>query len=340
MYGLDVATSVAAEPARPAQGANQFWTNGDPGLGVPATIPPAYWFNMVQKEILKVITDAGLTPSKADDTQLSAAISALIAAGGGGGGGSAKFISPHLIPVYNSSTQITLPSGLTAESSTGSHTITLPGTVNLDITVSGDGGLDTGVEASDTLYAVYLIKDSTDVLPDSAVFSANFTAPTLPAGYDKFRRLNMWVYNNSAGDIQPFRLFNWPYNTLVWYDARTTYLNGSVFVDGDLNVLSKGAATVMTTVGCGTFIPSICRQALLSVNTDHAGTGTAYFYIRPKSGTSNGISVVGSGAVMDHNLMVPTDSTQNIEYQKYTDTGGGGVQMTLDVSGGYVTEVS
>lgn len=66
----------------PASGTPQYATSGNPGAAIPATIFPAYAWNMVQEEIRKVITDAGITPDKTNWGQLSAAISALIASGG------------------------------------------------------------------------------------------------------------------------------------------------------------------------------------------------------------------------------------------------------------------
>lgn len=63
----------------------------DPVSGAAATRVSYEWFNAVQRELINVITAGGLTPSKANDAQLLAAIQELIdtgvAAGGGGGGG-------------------------------------------------------------------------------------------------------------------------------------------------------------------------------------------------------------------------------------------------------------
>ena len=66
---------------------------------------------------------------------------------------------------------------------------------NIDVTTpivlmlenSGVNGLDTGVEAADTWYYIYVIVDDSDVLPVAGIFSVNSTSPTLPAGYDRFR---------------------------------------------------------------------------------------------------------------------------------------------------------
>lgn len=54
------------------------------------------------------------------------------------------------------------------------------GSLTLDSTVSGAGGLDTGSPAINTLYYVYIIYNGTTV---SAIMSLSVTAPALPTGY-------------------------------------------------------------------------------------------------------------------------------------------------------------
>lgn len=60
--------------------AQNLFTEGDPTQGVPATTVTGAWLNAVQEEIANVIEGAGLELDKPDNTQLHAAILALIAA--------------------------------------------------------------------------------------------------------------------------------------------------------------------------------------------------------------------------------------------------------------------
>jgi len=60
-----------------ATGGNLF-TDGDPGLGIPATTVTAEWLNALQEEFANVIEGAGLTLDKTDDTQLQQAIEAKL----------------------------------------------------------------------------------------------------------------------------------------------------------------------------------------------------------------------------------------------------------------------
>jgi len=59
---------------------NRSYINANPALGVEGSIPPAAAFEHPIREIVEVITYAGLTPNEAVLTQLRQAISAMIAA--------------------------------------------------------------------------------------------------------------------------------------------------------------------------------------------------------------------------------------------------------------------
>lgn len=67
---------------------------------------------------------------------------------------------------------------------------------------SAQGGLDTGAVGNDTLYAVWLIKRSDTGVVDM-LFSASFTAPTMPASYD-YKRLIGAVRSNNAANLYQF----------------------------------------------------------------------------------------------------------------------------------------
>lgn len=58
---------------------NRF-TEGDPTQGVPATTVTGAWLNALQEEIANVIESAGMSLAKPDNTQMAAAIRAIISA--------------------------------------------------------------------------------------------------------------------------------------------------------------------------------------------------------------------------------------------------------------------
>ncbi|HYF35450.1 MAG TPA: hypothetical protein VD994_09190 [Prosthecobacter sp.] len=311
----------------------------DDGYPQDNTIVTPFMMHQIVEEIATVIEDAGLTLSASDQTQLNAAIDAKITAAVAAISPTTKFIRPDIVPYYNDANSWIFPSGMSALSSDGAMTITLAADQTCSLAAAGVNGLDTGAEANNTFYFAYLIGNHLDgvTYPPRVLWSANATTPTLPANYTKSRRLNFAVLNDGSGNLRRQKLSNWPYATIVEYDVRTTYSNGSAFVNGDHNVLSAGAATSMTDVGLSAYVPSISNKAKLSVMADHNGTGTAYYYLREKGASSNGNSFVAWGAIMDHNFWLPTDSSRVIQYQKYTDTGGAGPAISLDVAGYQVT---
>lgn len=77
MHRTDTSTSVPVVPTPDPAGTPGFFSNGDPLLAEPATIPSADWFNAVQEEVAAVVEASGLTLDKGDTTQLLQALGRL-----------------------------------------------------------------------------------------------------------------------------------------------------------------------------------------------------------------------------------------------------------------------
>lgn len=82
MYGLDNASGVNVMPKlAPVSSATPLWfTEG--GAGLAASYPGQDWFNMVQAEMLGVLTAAGVKPDKSKLNQLAEAIKKIVTDGG------------------------------------------------------------------------------------------------------------------------------------------------------------------------------------------------------------------------------------------------------------------
>lgn len=53
------------------------WRNGDPASNVRATPMLAAYFNMLQRELLAILEDAGIEPNIEDEAQVAAAMNAI-----------------------------------------------------------------------------------------------------------------------------------------------------------------------------------------------------------------------------------------------------------------------
>lgn len=53
------------------------WRNGDPASNVRATPMLAGYFNMLQRELMNVLADAGIAPDIANEGQVAAAMNAI-----------------------------------------------------------------------------------------------------------------------------------------------------------------------------------------------------------------------------------------------------------------------
>ncbi|MCO6414826.1 DUF1565 domain-containing protein [Siccirubricoccus sp. KC 17139] len=77
VYKVDNSTSVPVMPTPGAAGTGGWFTPGNPLASIPATRVPADWCNMVQAELLNVISAAGISPDKSKQDQLLTAMRKL-----------------------------------------------------------------------------------------------------------------------------------------------------------------------------------------------------------------------------------------------------------------------
>jgi len=173
------------------------------------------------------------------------------------------------------------------------------------ITSSGANGLDTGSEASNTWYYIWIIRKSSDGTTDS-LLSTSSTSPTMPSGYDQ-KALVSAVHNDGSSNFIDFKQAGKRYNYVVWRtltsgnigtgswvsvtttnfvpSALSTYCYGSVNDGG-----SAGACANDNTVAVGTtgapnkYCPPSNRDTrwefdIITANTLYAiGDNANYFF--------------------------------------------------------------
>ncbi|HLN23873.1 MAG TPA: tail fiber protein [Patescibacteria group bacterium] len=80
MYRIDDPSAAATLPVPEAALTEGFWTEGNPAAGTPATLERASWFNMVQEELVSIVTAGGITRSKVVYNQVLLALKKLFQA--------------------------------------------------------------------------------------------------------------------------------------------------------------------------------------------------------------------------------------------------------------------
>ena len=242
-------------------------------------------------------------------------------------GGRMKFVNTNSVTLGSASLVLNL-----VPDSTASFTIEWPGAspVTADITVSGAGGLDTGVEAADTWYGVYVIADTSGVNPVDALLSASFITPTLPAGYDIFFRLGA-VRNNSASDFLEFLQTNGERNRHhLWVNETLT----------TTQVLAGGSALAFATVSLAAFVPPSSRRVKITWEFDGNVAGADFGIRVPGALTTRQQSYFsvfpGTAPAMRQPMQeVWLSTTQTLEYE----VNSGASSLDLFVNG-YVDELA
>lgn len=215
-------------------------------------------------------------------------------------------------PTYASAASITIPAGCRARSSDNTADIEAAGNLTVSLASSGANGLDTGTEANDTWYFVYLIKNPTSGTVAGLLSVTNEAASgsvTLPTDYTLKRQLPLAVRNNGSGDLVPFVIGGgWPYRPhVLWrdYEESATY-----------RVLNAGTQTTFTAVSMAGLVPPIAKLADLYVDAPNAGDG-GIFLRATGSSLTNGRKVAYQ-TTLDKNYNqatdVQTDASQSIDY--------------------------
>jgi hypothetical protein len=174
-----------------------------------------------------------------------------------------------IVPGTTTATQVTI----TADELTvtdGSGNVKLLSTVSeADITISASGaaGLDTGSEATSTMYYIWIIHNSSSSAV-AGMFSLSASAPTMPAGYD-YKRLVGEVYNNSSGNFVLVRR----YDDTVYFDQQQNMFN-------DITVTST-----WTSVNLPAAVPSGTTEVLfMGGNADNTSLAFHLSVVNSNSG--------------------------------------------------------
>lgn len=214
------------------------------------------------------------------------------------------YVTPENIPVlsYNSASVVNVQAGpgassrLQAQLNDGIRRYaTSP--LTIDLTVSGEGGLDTGSEAVSTWYYCYLVPKASD--DTQLVALCSVTPPTTgPTGYSKWKYIGA-VRNDASG------------NLLVWYQEGAKFR------------YQTPRWQAVTPVGysqfdASAFVPATASSVGLTVTADYGSTwASIYLYPRGQGGSYPALTVnAGSDPFNSSWVDLPvTGSPRGFDYQ-------------------------
>jgi hypothetical protein len=208
------------------------------------------------------------------------------------------------LPVWINASTVGVQENYRAIDDTGKRIIAPAGALSVVLSVSGALGLDTGSEANNTWYYLWLCEGTSGV---TAIFSASATAPTLPAGYNSFKsRIPCAFRNDGSSNLIPVKHTgrgDWKYLT-------KNYLFGGGTPETQVYATTLG--TTFTPLSLSSFIPPISTCCKLGLFISGAADT---LLTRPVGSTvAEGICNVAFGAGFAGYIdQVVTDANQAIE---------------------------
>lgn len=148
--------------------------------------------------------------------------------------------------------------------------IVVDSALNVNIAVNGANGLDVGSAANATLYAVFVIADSSKYNDPAGLLSASAT-PALPAGYDVYRRVG-WVRTDGSADLLVFDQAGDGNNRNMYYRASiaTDITAGASATFAAVDLSGSVPSTAVELIAKCTFTPTGADDPLELRNGDSA----------------------------------------------------------------------
>ncbi len=193
---------------------------------------------------------------------------------------------------YATTTTITMAAGA-ASDSTNVDDIVLSESVTNTITSVGANGVDIAVAILDKFYAVYVIGDSTGYRDTASLLSLSSTAPSLPFGYDMFRRVG-YVLTDGSAHVLKFYQYGLNEDRVMYYDVGISELSG-------------GSSATFAAIDLATSVPPIKCQVILNLLFTPDGATEVAEFLPFGSAASAGIVTFGCGvaAAQSGNVTVP-----------------------------------
>jgi hypothetical protein len=182
------------------------------------------------------------------------------------------------------------------------------------------GGLDTGTVANNTLYAIWLIKRSDTGLVD-ALFSTSFTAPTMPANYDKKRLIAAVRTDGSANILSYVQSGDYfRYLATPVQDVNDTTITSATYETGTLSAPPKCVAHVYGTLLNATATGNQDGYLFMRPIGSPEAAGTSYAWDGERPSTGAVIANLSRGIIY-------LDASRQMEYAALETSGAATVNI-------------
>lgn len=177
--------------------------------------------------------------------------------------------------------------------STNINDIKATATISISIAASGVNGLDTGAIAASTMYAVYVIGNSTAndpsvntdasgggfFQPAQGLLSLSATTPLLPLGYDMFRRVG-YILTTAGSVIAKFDQVGNNSQRWMYYDAPVVAVAATAhagFTALNINVTNVSVPNTATLVTFEATLVSNAANDFVALQPGSSSNATGYY---------------------------------------------------------------
>ncbi len=234
--------------------------------------------------------------------------------------------TPTKIRFYNGSISNGASNPLCSISTQGN---TSPQYIDVDFTINGPGGLDTGSLATDQGYYFYALRNTADtattIVASTAITYGGVSFTNL-TGYStaKMAKIPFGIVNKATIGLPDFRIHGWPSMT------PEIYLHD---IDSSNKVLTGGTATSYTTfnvrTGSTAWLPDNSRRALLQYILTSTGSACDLFFQNAGSSSNLYVASVPANGKVAGTWWQTTSSIGDIKYK----LSGSGANVDLRVIG-------
>lgn len=205
--------------------------------------------------------------------------------------------------VWASGTTILVNPGVCSDV-TITNDIDLVAQVTINAAANGANALDTGALAANAFYAVFVVGDSTDHNPTCALMSLSASAPSLPGGYDMFRRIG-YVLTSGGSAILDFTQRGLSNDRGMWYAAAIA------------TNITAGASATFAAVTASASVPASSSEIYIKavLTADAGATRTAAFRAHSSSSAAGqAFTWAPASTVSTVSVVCPCDASGAIDY--------------------------